>query len=229
MPASQPPASPLPLAPSLSYGLALAVAYVISPLILPPIFFGLALVHVGATASEVTRAVGLGVVFFALVPLGYVVWMVRTGRARSLDIRDRSRRTTPFLVGVASYAVALGIVAGLGGTGSALLVAVIACHIVNTLVLTTITSRWKISIHSTAIAGFVVMLAFVRQIEWPASTGFLTPTLVLACALLIPLVMWARVHARVHSWAQVMAGMAFGLVVPYAELYLVYRLGWLGL
>lgn len=224
MPTSQTSTSPFPLAPSL----ARAVSYVISPLILPPIFFGLALVHVGATAAEVVRGVLLGFVFFALLPLGYVVWMVRTGRAGSLDLRDRTRRLRPFLVGMASYCVALLAVAWSGGTGAELLVAVMACHILNTFVLTLVTARWKISIHSAAMAGFVVMLAFVAQMPWPGTTGYVTPTVLLGCSLLIPLVMWARVHARVHSRAQVLAGTAFGLAVPYAELYFLYTLGWLG-
>lgn len=195
---------------------------------LPPVFFGLALAHLGASAVEIGRGVAIGLVFFGFVPLGYVLWMVRTGRALSVDLRDRTRRTGPFLVGMGSYVAGLLAVLSVGGTGTALLAAVIACHLVNTLALTLVTLGWKISIHAAAVAGFVAMLAFVVATPLPGATGFLSPLSVALCAPLVPLVAWARIRAGVHTRAQVLAGTLVGLGLPYVELWALWRLGALG-
>ena len=214
--------------PTLSYRLALAVSYTVSPLVLPPVFFGLALTHLGASAVEVGRGVAIGIVFFGVVPLGYVLWMVQTGRALSVDLRDRTRRTGPFLVGIGSYILGLLVVLGLGGTGASLLAAVISCHLVNTLGLTLVTLRWKISIHAAAVAGFVAMLAFVVATPLPGATDFLSHLSVALCVPLVPVVAWARIRAGVHTRAQVLAGTLVGLVLPYAELWALWQLGALG-
>lgn len=215
-----------------SYRLALGLSYVVSPLILPPVLFGLALGHVGATSGEIARAVSVGLVFFGLLPLAYVVSMVQRGAVLSVDIRDRTRRVRPFLFGLASYFAGLVIMTWMGGTGTRLVAALMLCHILNTLLLVLVTLRWKISVHNAAVAGFASMLWFVARMPWPGADGslaapFLTNTIIYPVILLIPLLMWARVRAGVHTRAQVLAGALFGLVAPYAELYLAWRLGWL--
>jgi membrane-associated phospholipid phosphatase len=218
----------LSAAPGWSIRLARGVSYVISPLLLPPVLFGLALGHVGAGRGAVAWGVGLGVVFFALVPLGLLLWMVRRGQVRSIEVRERARRWRPFLASLGTTAVAFVLAMSVTHAGQALLAALIGCQLVNTAVLLGITLRWKISIHAVSIAGFVAALAFIAGVPWPGAAGLLDPGWLLALVPLIPLVGWARVRLRAHTWAQVLGGTAFGLVVPYAELALLWHLGWLG-
>lgn len=218
---------------SHGYRLANAVSYFLNPLVLPPVAFTLLVAHFRAPAAEVLWTFGVSVVFFCLVPLFYVVGMVRAGRAESLEVRERGSRLGPLLVGMASYAVG-AVLLGLTVEGPALplIVAFAALFPLNTAVILLINTRWKISLHMTSLAGFVGVLLFAALTVWrdlPAGAeAALTLATVGPLVLLVPLLMWARVRVGAHSPGQVWAGALFGLVVPQVELWwIVYR--WLEL
>ncbi len=223
------PSAP-PGPPSFPDRLATTVTYVVSPLTLPPLLFGLVLGHFGAPAAEIGWTMLGALVFLGLIPLGYVMWMVHRRRASSIEVRDRARRGRPFLVGLASSVAAFVLVLVLPGAAKALVAALVGCIVVNTLAMALVTLRWKISIHAATTAGFVSMLAFVALTPWPgpALGTRLLPATVLPLLLLVPLVMWARVRAGAHTRGEVWAGALFGLAVPYAELYLLLKTGLLG-
>ncbi|MEM3403700.1 MAG: hypothetical protein QXJ17_04100 [Nitrososphaeria archaeon] len=67
----------------------------------------------------------------------------------------------------------------------------------------TITLKWKVSIHMIGFCTPLTILAIV-------SKGLFTPIL-----LLTPILMWARVKTKAHSWAQVVVGAFLGVTVPY--------------
>jgi hypothetical protein len=202
---------------------ATVVSYVVNPLILPPLVYGLVLAHVGAPASDVAAGAGLGAVFLGLIPLAHVGWMRLRGDVDSLEIRDRSKRTEPFLVVLAAGVAALLIVGGLDVRGRWLLAALLGCHLLNTTLLMGITRWWKISVHCASVAGAVATLAFVRY----HVPGALMDTALLGRAVLgvgllaVPLLLWARVRSRAHTLEQATAGTMLGLVAPYVELLAV--------
>ncbi len=207
------------------YHVANTLSYVLNPLVLPPVGFGLILWHFGAAGGEIAWIVGVSLVFFCLVPLAYVVRMVRRGEAESLEVRERERRLKPFLVGIGSYAVGVGVMAATGETAVPLLVALALLYPLNTAVLVLINLRWKISIHMTSLAGFVSVLLFaallVSEALPPRAEAALEVVTVAPLLALVPILMWARVRVGAHTPGQVAAGAVFGLVVPYAELTLV--------
>ncbi|MDT0631548.1 hypothetical protein RQM47_02305 [Rubrivirga sp. S365] len=215
------------------YRVANAVSYVLNPLVFPPVAFALLDAHFGAGPGEVAWTFGVSLVFFCLVPLLYVVGMVRRGRAESLEVRERAARLGPLLVGVASYAVgALLLAATVEGPALPVIVAFAALYPLNTAALLLINLRWKISIHMTSLAGFVGVLLFAALTVWRDLPGGVEAALTVATVgplvLLLPLLMWARVRVGAHSVGQVVAGAAFGLVVPQLQLWwIVYE--WLGL
>lgn len=215
------------------YRLANAVSYLLNPLVFPPIAFTLIDAHFGGGPAQVAWTFGVSVVFFCLVPLFYVLGMVRMGRAESLEVRRRERRFSVFVVGVVSYAVgALLLWRAVEGPALPLIVAFASLFPINTLVLLLINMRWKISIHMTSLAGFVGVLLFTALTVWrdlPADTeAALTLATVGPLVLLVPLLMWARVRVEAHTMGQVVAGAAFGLLVPQLQLWwIVYH--WLGL
>lgn len=200
--------------------LAVLVSYVANPLVIPPLVYGLALAHVGAPAPDVALGSGIGLFFFGAVPLGHVAWMRAQGRIESLQIRDRSKRTEPFLVVLGAGVLAFLTVLGLDVIGRRLLVAMIGCHLLNTGFLFWITSGWKISVHCASVAGAVGTLAFVGNhlpggVLADAPTG---PVILSVGAVLVAVMLWARVRSRAHTVPQAVAGTALGLVAPYAEL-----------
>jgi hypothetical protein len=211
-----------------AYRLANAVSYFLNPLIFPPIAFTLIDAHFGAGAVQLLWTFGVSVVFFCLVPLFYVMGMIRMGRAESLEVRDQKSRLGVFVVGIASYAVGAALLwRTVEGPALPIIVAFAALFPLNTAALLLINLRWKISIHMTSLAGFVSVLLFTALTVWrdlPAGVETaLTIATVGPLVLLLPLLMWARVRVGAHSPGQVAAGAAFGLLVPLAELWaLVY-------
>jgi uncharacterized membrane protein YjdF len=215
------------------YRVANAISYLLNPLVFPPIAFALIDAHFGAGPGGVVWTFGVSVVFFCLVPLFYVLGMVRMGRAESLEVRDRASRLGPFLVGIASYLVgALLLWRTVEGPALPVIVAFASLFPINTAVLLLINTRWKISIHMTSLAGFVGVLLFTALTVWrdlPADVeAALTLATVGPLVLLVPLLMWARVRVEAHTPGQVLAGAVFGLVVPQVQLWwIVYH--WLDL
>ena len=215
------------------YRLANAVSYVLNPLVFPPVAFALIDAHFGAGLPEVAWTFGVSLAFFCLVPLLYVVGMIRQGRAESLEVRERSARLRPLLVGIASYTLgALLLWQTVEGPALPLIVAFAALFPINTAVILLINTRWKISLHMTSLAGFVGVLLFTALTVWRDLPGgveaALTAATVAPLVLLVPLLMWARVRVGAHTVGQVAAGAAFGLIVPQVELWwIVYE--WLDL
>lgn len=209
------------------YRAANLLSYVINPLILPPVGFGLILWHFGASGREIALIVAVSLVFFCLVPLAYVISMIRRGEAESLEVRERAGRLKPFLVGITSYAVGMIVMALVGTTAVPFLVALALLYPLNTAILLLVNLRWKISIHMTSLAGFVSILLFVSLTVWrdlpPDTEAVLTALTVAPLLVLLPLLMWARVRVGAHTTGQVAAGAIFGLVMPVAELFVIVR------
>lgn len=199
------------------------VSYLVNPLVFPPIVYGLALSHVGAPANDVAAGVVIGAVFLGLIPLLHVGWMWRRGDIGSLEIRDRRKRTEPFLVSLAATGVALAVVGGVDLQGQFLLAAMLGCHLLNTLLLLGITRWWKISVHCASVAGAVGTLAFVHY-HVPGAllgTAGLGRIVLVGGCILVPLLLWARVRSRAHTLEQAAAGTVLGLVAPYLELHVL--------
>lgn len=204
----------------LGLWVAVVVSYAISPLALPPLVYGVVLAHLGAPRIDVLWGTGIGVLFLSLVPLIYVIGMRMQGRIESLEIRDRTKRTEPFLVALGASGVALAVVLGIDITGRRLLAALVACHALNTTLLFLITTRWKISVHCAAAAGAVSTFAFVQGHVpgWMLDGTTVGAAVLIGSALLAGLMLWARVRSRAHTLAQAVAGTGMGLVAPYVEL-----------
>jgi len=216
--------------PGPGHRLASILSYVINPLILPPIGFAIILWHFGAGQAEILRVTAVALVFFTLLPLAYLVRMVRRGEAESIEVRRRADRARPFLIGVAFYLVGTVFLVMVGETAVPLLVALALLYPLNTLIVVLITLRWKISVHMIGLAGFISVLMFaallISDALPPREGSLLRAATVLPLLALVPILMWARVRSGAHTFGQVVAGTVFGLVVPYAELMLVvYLLG----
>ncbi len=211
----------------VGYHFANVLSYVFNPLVLPPVGFGLILWHFDAPGVEIALIVGVSLVFFCLIPLAYVLRMIRRGEAETLEVRQRESRLKPFLVGITSYAVGMVVMALAGTTAVSFLVALALLYPINTALLVLINLRWKISIHMTSLAGFVSILLFVSMTVWrdlPQATELvLTAVTVAPLLVLLPLLMWARVRVEAHTLGQVVAGALFGLIVPAVELSVIVQ------
>ena len=210
---------------SPGYRFAALLAYVLNPLVLPPLLLALVLVHFGAPPTELAWVTGVALTFFVAVPLGYVVWLLRRGEIASVMIRNRSRRMRPLLVGIGSCLAGMVVLYATGRTSAVLVAALLLGHALNSALILLVTLRWKVSIHLSALAGFFSALLFVLHTSWSSLAAPLHPGPFYAFLALVPLLMWARVRVGAHTRAQVAVGALMGLLLPYAELYTLLQLG----
>lgn len=197
---------------SPSAGLALS-ARIISDLFSPAVLSVPALL-LGVLASEAPGTYRYAILYFLVavpLPVLYIVWMLRTGRATDFHLPDRKDRFVPFAVATAA-AVAGVVLLYLLGAPAAFLAPVVTA-LVQTLLLFVITLAWQISIHTASTAGLVTFAA----LAWGGAA--------LLLSLLLPLVMWARLYLKRHTASQTLAGAVLGCA-SFGVLFLLEGIVW---
>lgn len=149
---------------------------------------------------------GLSALFFLLAPLGYTLFLYLTGAISDFDITDRDERQRVFLAFVVIYLVAAVVLTIYHAPIQ--LVAITWGYCLTALATMIITRWWKISTHAFGIAGpFAVMFVLFKWQPLPY-------------AVLVPLVCWARIYLRAHTFAQVLAGAA----IATASTFIFFKL-----
>ncbi|MGI8916700.1 MAG: phosphoesterase PA-phosphatase [Chloroflexota bacterium] len=157
------------------------------------------IVHSAPSAAVALRWLVPALLFGCLLPILYLLRQVRRRRLSDIHIRVREQRPIPLLVGLASVLIGLTLLVLLGASREIL--AVIGAMAAGLVVAMLTSLVWKLSIHTGAIAGTVVVLALI----------FGPPLLVLE--VLTGVVGWARVEVGDHTPGQVIAGGAIGTIV----------------
>jgi membrane-associated phospholipid phosphatase len=137
-------------------------------------------------------------VFAGVVPTVFINRGIRDGRWADRNVGARRPRLIVLAFIIASVAVGLALMVGLGAPGE--LSGYFACMLGSITVLAAITTVWKISIHCAVASGSVTILALLFG-----------PWLVPAYAL-VALTGWSRVALKDHTTAQVVAGSVLGAV-----------------
>lgn len=197
---------------SPSAGLALA-ARIISDLFSPAVLSVPALL-LGVLASEVPGTYRYAILYFLIavpLPVLYIVWMLRTGRATDFHLPNRRDRIGPFAVATAAGVAGVGLLLYLGAPAAFL--APLVAALAQTLLLFVITLAWQISIHTASTAGLVTFAALALG----GAAIFLS--------LLVPLVIWARLYLRRHTASQTVAGALLG-TASFAALFFLHGIVW---
>ena len=168
----------------------------------PPILVALAMIVAWDSSPTAGMAVvwgGIAAVFASVLPYALILRGVRRGRLSDRNISLRGQRIRFGGVAIASILVGLAVLVAFDAPAEmvALLVSIavgVACGWVITL-------WWKISAHAAIAAGAVTVLVFVSG------------TALLAAWPLVALIAWSRVEVGDHTPAQVLAGVALGIVV----------------
>jgi membrane-associated phospholipid phosphatase len=175
------------------------VGEVLSP---PPILVALALAV--AWASSPTRAMAvlwgtIAALFTSVLPYTLILGGVRRGRLSDRNISLREQRIRFGGVAIASILLGLAVLAVLDAPAE--MVALLASIAVGVACGWVVTLWWKISVHAAIAAGAATVLTLVFG---PA---------LLAVWPLVTLIAWSRVQVGDHTPAQVLAGVALGIVV----------------
>jgi membrane-associated phospholipid phosphatase len=142
--------------------------------------------------------------FGCILPLILVVYMLKRGIISDFYANDRNERFIPFMATILSYT--MGTVALMAVRAPEQITALMACYIVNGVVLLLITMKWKISIHASGIASPVTALVY------------LLGTRLLPLFLLFLPVAWARIELKAHNKKQVTAGAVISTVLTWLQM-----------
>lgn len=142
------------------------------------------------------------------IPLAYLLVGRKRGWVNDLEMTRREERPPFILVSLGSDLLCLAVL--FLGNGPQLLRNIVLAYFFLAIVVFSISSFWKISMHMVGVGGFSTALVFVFGL--PALFAFIS----------LPLVAWARLRRRKHNLAQLMAGAVVGALVTA----LVF--GWLG-
>ncbi|MFF2844587.1 phosphatidic acid phosphatase [Paenarthrobacter sp. NPDC057981] len=141
----------------------------------------------------------LGAFFVCVLPLAYVLVMVKLGRISDHHVSDRRQRPALLLMALVSVVTGLLVLQLVGGpvSVSVMIIALIA----GIAVLAVVSAFWKMSGHASALAAAVVIAVLMFGPPW------------LPLLILVPAVGWSRLVLRAHTLGQVIAGSLFGGIV----------------
>lgn len=142
------------------------------------------------------------------IPLAYLLIGIQRGWVSDMELSKREERPRFILVSLSSDLLAWLVLHLFGGPH--LLTVIVLTYFCLAIVMFSISSFWKISMHLAGVGGFSTALVFVFGA--PALWAFLS----------LPLVAWARLHRRKHDIPQLIAGALAGTLVT------LFVFGWLG-
>ncbi|MCA9949590.1 MAG: phosphatase PAP2 family protein [Anaerolineales bacterium] len=177
-------------------------ARLFSNIVSPPVIFavvGLLLaVNAMPTLPQALFWAALYGFMVSLLPILFVLWLLKTGRVAELHMSNTKERTLPYIVAVLSAAVLYAIVWLIDGPEFMKCLALF--NMVTLSILGVINSFWLISFHATAItaAWAIIFLTFGRQAS-------------LIVAVLVVLVVIVRLYLKRHTFSQIIAGIALGI------------------
>ena len=147
----------------------------------------------------------VSLIFASILPMAIILfWAKKLGTDK--DISNRSDRYMPLIVGIVSYFI--GFLICLIFNLDNFLTCLLLCYSVNTGVVLIITTKWKISVHTTGLSGPNAALILLL-----GPVGALI-------GVLYPLIIWSRVLLNKHTLAQAISGGAQGYFLTVLEMYL---------
>ena len=192
----------------------LKIAEIISTLTNPPIICIPLFLIICLTLSftgdgfDISKFITLEIVsliFASILPMAIILFWAKKLNTDK-DISNRSDRYMPLIVGIVSYFI--GFLICLIFKLDNFLTCLLLCYSVNTGVVLLITTKWKISVHTTGLSGPNGALILLLG-PFGALIG-----------ILYPIIIWSRVLLEKHTLAQAIAGGVQGFFLTVLEMYL---------
>jgi hypothetical protein len=179
-----------------------------SSVIALPVFVGSAWAETGALLPALGWGV-LALLFADGVPLTYISLGRRFGWVSGFDLPRRQERAPFIAVNLIGNGLGYLLLRALNAPVS--LSALMLVYVALGVTMMTISSFWKISLHAGGVGGFAAFLTWMFGPVWALTF------------LAVPLIGWARVYRKRHTWAQVAIGVLVGASVTL--IVLVIALG----
>lgn len=151
----------------------------------------------------------ISLVFASVLPMAIIIFWAKKLNTDK-DISNREDRFIPLVIGIVSYFI--GVILSLILNLDNFLTFLLLCYAVNTGVILLITTKWKISVHTTGISGPIGALILLLG---PFGAVF---------GVIYPIVIWSRVLLKKHTLAQAICGGVLGFLLTVLEMYLYMNL-----
>jgi membrane-associated phospholipid phosphatase len=132
------------------------------------------------------------------------------GKLTDSEASIKEERTLPYIISTIIYLA--GFVILLFFQINIISTALWFCYISNTVLIMLINKYWKISAHTMGASGPLASLFFA--IGWQTILFF----------PLILLIGWARIHRKMHTLSQVVAGALVGFSSTFLQMYIIINL-----
>ena len=174
------------------------------PIICIPLFFIICLC-ISENIGEFIVLEVIALIFASILPMVIILfWAKRLGT--DTDISNRTDRFIPMIIGIISYFI--GFLICLLLKLDNFLTILLLCYALNTGIVLIITTKWKISVHTTGLSGPVGALILLIG-PFGALFGILYPVLI-----------FSRVLLNKHTLAQAICGAVQGFFLTVIEIYL---------
>lgn len=170
-----------------------------SPYITLPAFSVWLVGRYAESPSQFATFLAVAVFFSTLVPLLSILYWMQRGRITDIHVMLREQRREPFFVGIVSSLVGTLVLLTLHAPEPIILLGVVL--VANGLLFAAITQVWKVSIHVSVLSVAVLMSMLLLTVK--AAWLF----------LLVPAVVWARVHRKRHNFLQGLGAVALACAV----------------
>lgn len=133
----------------------------------------------------------------SLLPILYVVYLLKTNRISDLHMSDLRERRIPYLIGLIGAGFALWAV--YTKAGPSLLTALILCHIIAMLTLTILNTYWLVSAHVATATALMTFAGF--------AFGYTRSLLLLP---LVGIIFYVRWFLKRHTMGELVSGLFVG-------------------
>ena len=147
----------------------------------------------------------ISLVFASVLPMAIILFWAKKLNTDN-DISNREDRFMPLVIGIVSYFI--GVLVSFILNADNFLTLLLLCYAVNTGVVLLITTKWKISVHTTGISGPIAALILLLG---PLGAVF---------GVIYPIVIWSRVLLKKHTLSQAICGGVQGFFLTVIEMYL---------
>jgi hypothetical protein len=180
------------------------LSVLLNPSALTGIFFVLLAARYAGPGARLILYDAIGVAFTAVIPISVLLFLRSRGLLSDVEMRIRSERALVYRIGVATYGLGTGFLWVAGAPWP--LWGLLALHVPNTLVLTVVTRRLKVSVHTMVLTSLAVAAVWFLGAGWAPAV------------LTVPAAGWARWDAGNHSVKELLCGVLIGAVMTPLEL-----------
>ena len=139
----------------------------------------------------------VAVLFISVIPFLLTAFYAKEEKV-NVDIFEQKKRSIPFVVGMALFAIGAVV---LNYMGAHLLYTLSISYLLVTLALFLINIKWKISVHCAGMAGVATDATYIFGLS------------AIPLFFLVPVIAWVRYKIHSHTIGQLIAGSIVSIVI----------------